>query len=184
MKKFLLFLALVVTSVFVIHTPSAHATGTLLPMCDVNGACNYQYNYSWGYCQWQTYQTAKTFTVAVEIGINSGNVSDVCYVPFAFGGNITSLEGNTNYTPWTVNLSSMFLNVRACTGAAFSCIYPAEQEHLITHKYTVKGNPQAIPFSKTLATPMFANGFMVVFNDDLVADKPTTMNLTFSGTFQ
>jgi len=194
MKK-LITLALLLSSVFALNgykhlstlnpiNPPSVMAATLLPMCDTNGACNYQYNYTWGYCQWQSYQTAKTFTVAVEIGINSGNVSDVCYVPLAFGGNVVNAQGVTNYTPWTANLSSMFLNVRACTGAAFGCAYPSQQEHVFAHKYTVKGTPQSVPFSSAFITPLTTNGFMVVFNDDLIAAKPTTINLSFSGNLQ
>lgn len=168
------------------NPPAVHASG-ILPNCDGNGACGTTVIHAWGYCQFSTYQTAKTFIVAVEIGINSNapaNDMTICTMPFAFGGGlITSINGNSNYTPWTANLSSAFIDVRSCT--VVTCDYPVHQEHIAAQKYTIKGAPQSVPFSANfIAAPIPSAGIMFVVNDDLANAKPTTINVAFSGTFQ
>lgn len=177
MRKFLWFF-LMLLSMF-----SGAFGQTLLPSCNANGTCNGQYTMPWGYCQWQSYQTTKTFTVAIEIGINSGNVSDACWVPFALnGGVITSMQGNSNYTPWAQGMSSMFISGRACTGLNFSCNFPNEQEYLFSQKYTAKLTPQSLPINNSFPNGVTAKSFLFVFNDDMA--KPTTISVTLSGTFQ
>jgi hypothetical protein len=169
-----------------INPPAVHAQAAPPPGCDGNGVCTGNITHSWGYCQYSTYQTAKTFVVALEIGITStpkDSNDSLCFLPFASGGGlIKSIHGNTNYTPWTNNVSSMFLDIRSCTSSA--CRYPEQQEHLGAAKYTIKGVPQSLPLDGVFSEPVNATGFMIVFNDDLDNAKPTTMSVAFSGTFK
>jgi hypothetical protein len=164
--------------------PPAVSASSLPVGCDATGTCVGTVNHTWGYCQYSVYQTAQTFVLALEIGISSTptDPSDsLCYVPMATGGIIKSISGNTNYVPWTANLSSMFLDVRACTNVG--CTWPAGQEHIASQKYMVKGAPQSLPLSGSFTNGISTNGFMVVFNDDLNV-KPTTISVAFAGTFQ
>jgi hypothetical protein len=169
-----------------INPPAVHAQAAPPAGCDGNGACSGNITHAWGYCDYSVYQTAKTFTVALEIGITSTPKDpndSLCLMPFASGGGlIKSIHGNTNYTPWTNNLSSMLLDIRACTADA--CAYPGQQEHLGAAKYTVKGVPQSLPLDGVFPDPVNATAVMVVFNDDLDAAKPTTISVAFSGTFK
>ena len=154
--------------------------------CDINGSCAGVYTLPFGTCQWSTYQTAKTFTVAMEIGMNrNANPGEIeaCEIPFALGGGIIkSIDGNSDYTPWTANLSSMFLNIRSCATPA--CNYPQDQEQLAAHKYTVKGAPQGMPIHGAWANGITATDINFVWNDDIAIAKPTTIHVAFSGTFQ
>jgi hypothetical protein len=167
------------------NPPAVHAAAPPPAGCDSNGACTGNIAHSWGYCQYTTYQTAKTFVVALEVGIKSTPTDpndSLCVLPFAFGGGlIRSIHGDSNYTPWTAKLSSLFFDVRACTAVA--CDYPAQQEHLAAHKYTVQGGPQSLPIDAVFPDPITAASIMVVFNDDLDV-KPTTFSVAFSGTFK
>lgn len=153
--------------------------------CDLNGACSGTIKHTWGYCQYTSYQTQRTFVVAMEVGFNSTPTDandSVCAIPFALGGGqIKSIHGNTNYTPWTNKVSSMFLNVRACT--AQNCNWPDQQEHLIAHKYTVQNAPQSVTVNEVFIQPINATAIMAVFNDDLPV-KPTTLSMAFSGEFK
>ena len=169
-----------------INPPTVHAQAAPPAGCDGDGVCTGNITHPWGYCQYSTYQTGKTFTVALEIGIKStptdGNDS-LCLLPFASGGGlIKGIHGNTNYVPWTTNLSSMFVDIRACTASA--CEYPTQQEHLGAAKYTTKGVPQSLPLDGVFSEPINTAAVMVVFNDDLDNAKPTTISVAFSGTFK
>ena len=113
--------------------------------------------------------------------VNAGEVA-ACEIPLAFGGIIKSIDGNTAYTPWTANLSSMFIDVRSCATSA--CNYPVDQEHLASAKYTVKGVPQSLPIHGVWSTGINATDLMFVWSDDLAEAKPTTLHVDFSGTFQ
>jgi hypothetical protein len=76
----------------------------------------------------------------------------------------------------------MFVDIRACTSSA--CLYPEQQEHLGAAKYTVKGLPQSLPLDGAFSDPVTASAIMIVFNDDLDNAKPTTMSVSFAGTFK
>jgi hypothetical protein len=168
-----------------LNPPAVHAAAPAPAGCDANGACVGTVQHSWGYCQYSTYQTAKTFVVALEVGIKftpTDANDSLCFLPFANGGGqIKSIHGNTNYTPWTAKLSSLFLNVRACTAA--TCNYPDQQEHLAAQKYTALNSPQSLPLDAVFPEAITTTGVMVVFNDDLDV-KPTTFSVAFSGTFK
>lgn len=167
------------------NPPTVHAAAPPPVGCDSNGVCSGTVQHVWGYCQYSTYQTGKTFVVAMEVGMKSTPTDpndSLCVLPFALGGGIIkSIHGNTNYTPWTDKLSSLFLNIRACTSAA--CNYPDQQEHLGAQKYTAKGGPQSMPLDAVFTDAINATAVMVVFNDDLDV-KPTTVSVAFSGTFK
>jgi hypothetical protein len=168
-----------------INPPDVHAF-SVPPNCNPDGTCSATYTTQWGYCQWQTYQTAKTFVVAMEIGMNSNATPgspSICEIPFALGGGtIKSIEGNSNYYTYSANLGSLWLDVRSCTTGA--CPFPQEQEHLFSQKYTVKGAPQSLPIHGQWGIGLPAQYIMIVWNDDLANAKPVTINVNFSGTFQ
>lgn len=171
-----------------INPPAVQASG-VLPNCDANGACSATIFHAWGYCQWTSLQTAKTFSVSFEVGMNANapaNDASICTVPFGLGGGvITSISGNSNSTPSAASntpLDSLWINVRSCT--VVTCEYPNHQEHLATQKYTTKGVPQSLPFSGTFPAGIPSAGIMLVFNDDLATAKPVTISVAFSGTFQ
>lgn len=171
-----------------INPPTVHASG-ILPNCDANGACSATIFHAWGYCQWTSLQTAKTFSVSFEMGMNTNapaNDASICTLPFGLGGGvITSINGNSNSTPSnaaSAPLDSLWINLRSCT--VVTCEYPNHQEHLVTQKYTTKGVPQSVTFSGAFPGGIPSAGIMLVFNDDLATAKPVTISVAFSGTFQ
>lgn len=172
-----------------INPPSVHAQTSLPVGCSSNGACAGTTTNTWGTCQWSSYQTSKTFVIALEIGVNSTPTdpsTSLCYVPLALAGSsIKTISGNTNFTSWnsTGSVASVFMDVRACT--ASPCNFPDQQEHIATAYNTFKpAAPVSIPLQGSFGTtgiPVMA--FMVVFNDDLAPAKPDTLHLVINGTF-
>lgn len=151
------------------------------PACvpDVSGvSCSAHVVTPWGYCHYETHQTARTFSVALEIGISitpADPNTSLCVVPLgAGGGDIATISGMVNYVPFTANLSSMVLLLRTDG---------TPEESLYTAKMAVRGVPVTVPFAAAYPG-LHAGGFFVIFNDDLDAAKPTTISLGFAGTFK
>lgn len=151
--------------------------------CGTNGACAATEIKQWGYCQYETHQYGKSFTVSLEIGIKANQTdpsTSNCLLPLAGnGGNITSINGTVNYLPWTANVSSMALRINS-NGDGCDC----GENALYAGKLTVKSAPVSLPISQVFITPIPAKVLYVLFNDDLATAKPTTISIALAGTLQ
>ncbi len=166
--------------------PTPAAPASIPPTCSwdgLSGACAATINHSWGYCQYETHQYGKSFSVQMEIGISSNqtNPADAnCGLPLPNnGGLVTGISGTLNYLPWTTNVSSMAVRINA-NGDGCDC----GENTLYAGKIAVHGAPASVPINNMFITPVPASVFFVLFNDDLAAAKPTTISVAFSGTLQ
>ena len=173
-------------SLNIVNPPSVSAQAPPPVTCNDDGVCDTKVIASWGYYQYSTYESPKTFSGAVEIGVNQ-NIADanqsIVGLPLAFPGNITSFSGDIDYRSWGKNPASMIVEIRACTDA--NCTYPTAQEHLMLRKFTADaGSHETQSFAVKFATPVHADHLMLIFNDDLANAKPTTISVGFSGEFK
>lgn len=163
-----------------------------LPVSPCNAdACSDHQVTPFGYCHYQTVQTAHTFSLDIEVGIASTpadpNVS-LCFVPLPRGGTLVSFTGAIDYVPMSggpnntividqTALRSMVVIVRTCDTAA--CAFPADQDTITTVK--VAGD-KVVPIGQHLVNPLSVVGFFIIFNDDL--GKPNVINVAFAGELQ
>lgn len=174
-------------------TPSTVHAGPALPAIGPDSltcsgdTCSFVKNTQWGYCQGETHQFGKTFSVHLEIGV-SELVKDVqtsgCAIPLAHsGGLVSSIHGNVNYIPFTNNLTSMATWVYAMNAGQKESLYSAKMA-------LTKGEAQSIPMEGSsgqpiaFTTPIQTDAFLVWFNVDLPESLPNTISLGFSGTLE